>query len=441
MMRTNSTLLVAAFAVVAVCSGCGPMMGTDGGTDAGRDAGMMGTDAGPQKITGTAEAVIVQNGRFVIAGADLKAPTDSDMQLVRVQADGGLDTTFGTNGKVTLTWPTFIDPIVADAGFTIEQKTDVAYAVALQGDKLLAAGTAQSQGGRSGFFGLARFSADGVLDTTFGTGGKTEVRQNFGSLGQAIGLRSDGKIYVAGFSARGQAGDPNATDFGLVRFSADGQLDTAFGGATGVQGDFGKNEDARGIAFDGNKVLVGGGDDFAVARYNDDGSLDMSFGTLGVAKSADGIANTFRRLSDGSLLLAGSRRTSANPDFVIKLVRYTPGGQLDATFGTGGVAEIPYDQQQNAVLALELLSDGRIVAFLQGALVVNATRLSATGALDTSFGTGGTLRLPTDLNILVAGAIPASANHGVLVGNQFFFASTDAVSNNGPFVVFTSTTF
>ncbi|MFT3709894.1 MAG: hypothetical protein QM817_19870 [Archangium sp.] len=440
MIRTAQ--LVAVLAVVSIFSGCGPMTGTDGGTDGGgTDAGMMSGDAGPQKITGSAEAIIVQNGRFVIGGTSFKAMNDDDFQLVRLSADGGLDSTFGTNGKATLTWPTFIDPVVADAGFIIEQKTDQVFALTLQGDKILAAGTAQSQGGRSGFFAVARFSADGVLDTTFGTAGKTELRQNLGSLAQAVAIRSDGKIYLAGFSARGLAGDPNATDFGLVRLSADGVVDSTFGGATGVQSDFGKNEDARGIAFDGNKVLVGGGDDFAVARYNDDGSLDMSFGVLGVAKSADGVANTFTRLSDGSILLSGARRTSANSTFTIKLVRYTASGQLDGTFGTGGVAEIPYNEQQNAVLALAVLSDGRVAAFLQAALTVNATRFSATGALDTGFGTGGLTELPTSLNILVAGAIPASANHGVLVGNQFFFASTDAVSTNAPLVVFTSTTF
>ncbi len=431
--------------VVLSTFACSPMMtptdGGAGGGSAGGSAGggSSGTDAGSQKVTGSADAVLVQGGSFIVGGTDFKANNDDDFQLVRFLADGGLDTSFGTAGKVTLSWPVFIDPLVADAGFVIEQKTEQVFALAQQGSKLLAAGAVQSQGGRSGFMGVARFSADGVLDTTFGTGGKAQVRQDLGSAAQAIALRSDGKIYLGGFSTRGVAGDPNAIDFGLARFSADGVVDPTFRGMNGVKGDFGKNEDVRGIAFDGNKVLVGGGDDFAVARYNDDGTLDTTFGTNGVAKSADGIANTFRQLSDGTLLLSGIKRTSATPTFAIKLVRYTAAGQLDATFGTGGVAELAYDQQQNAVLSLEVMGDGRLVAYLQGALSVNVTRLSSAGVLETAFGTNGLRAVPVSLNILVAGAIPASANHGAIVGSEFFFAHTDAVSRNGPFVVFTST--
>lgn len=440
-LQTPPTMRTLLVSCVLLATACEPMMpAADGGTasDGGSGGGSSGVDAGPGKVTGTGDALLHQNGRFVVGGTDVKAGNDDDFQLVRFFADGGLDPSFGTSGKVTLSWPTFIDPVVADAGFVVEQKTDQVQALALQGTKLLAAGTAQSQGGRSGFTAVARFSADGVLDSTFGTGGKSEVRQGLGSMAQTIALRSDGLIYLAGFSTRDVAGAPNATDFGVVRFTADGQLDPSFGGATGVVGDFGKNEDVRGLAFEGTKVIVGGGDDFAVARYNDDGSLDQTFGTNGVAKSPDGFATTFVRLSSGALLLAGSKRTSPTPTFAIKVVRYTAMGQLDRTFGTAGVAEFPFDEQQNAVLSLEPLGDGRLMAFLQGALSVNATRLSGTGNVDSSFGTNGLLALPVSLNILVAGAIPASGNHGAVVGNQYFFAHTDAVSRNGPFVVFTA---
>lgn len=412
-----------------------PMMPADGGTSP--DAGGA-SDAGPQKITGSAEALLHVDGRFVIGGTDLKPNQDNDFQVVRVLADGGLDPSFGTNGKVTTSWPVYVDPIVADAGFVIEQKTDLVFALAAQGTKVLAAGTVQSQGGRSGFFGVARYSADGVLDTSFGTQGRVQVRQDLGSLAHAIAVRSDGKIYVAGASQRDVSGSPNAVDFGLVRLSADGALDTTFGGAEGVMRDFGKNEYARGIVFDGSKVVVGGGDDFTVARFNDDGTLDLTFGTNGVAKSPEGVANTFRALPDGTLLLSGSRRTSATPDFVIKLVRFTAAGQLDPTFGTAGVVELPFDNQQNGTLALDVMGDGRLVAAVQGIVSVSAMRLSTSGALDTAFGTNGLRPLPVPLNVLIAAAIPASPNHGMIVGDRFYFTHTDLVARNGPCVVFTS---
>ena len=53
-------------------------------------------------------------------------------------------------------------------------------------------------------FGVMRYSADGSLDTTFGQGGK--VTTDFGSDDQAHGVavQPDGKILVAGYGATGR---------------------------------------------------------------------------------------------------------------------------------------------------------------------------------------------------------------------------------------------
>lgn len=418
-MRLLLLLLVAVTA-------CGPMSsGADSGTmpDAGRDAGST-----PMRLTGTGNAIAPQNGKFLVAGADLKPSNDSDFQLVRFLADGQLDTSFGTNGKTTLSWPTYIDPVVADAGFVIEQKTDTAYAVQLQGDKIVVAGTVQSQGDMSGAFGMARYSADGVLDTTFGTGGRAQTKIGFGGPAHAMAIRSDGKIYAAGFITRGMPGT-NGANFGIARFSADGAFDATFGGAMGVEGDFGKNEDARGIAFQGLKVVVGGGDDFIVARYEDTGALDVTFGTAGIATSAGGFANNFIALPSGELLLSGSRRNGAATSWAIKLVRYTAQGQLDTTFGTGGVVEAPFDTQQTSTLVLGRMNDGRIVIAMQGLpLVVSVARFSAAGVVETTFGTAGLRGLDVPLPIL-AGMFPPSANQGVIVDDRLVLTATDTATN------------
>ncbi|MBE2252168.1 MAG: hypothetical protein IAE78_21715 [Myxococcus sp.] len=408
---------------------------TDGGptTDAGA---VVDGGATPTRLTGTGNAVLAQHGKFLVAGGDLKGGGDSDFQVGRLFADGGVDTSFGANGKVTLSWPPYINPVVADAGFVIEQKTDTAYALLLQGDKIVVGGTVQSQGDMSGFFGLARFSADGVVDPTFGTEGRAQVVLGFGGPAHALAARSDGKLYAAGFVTRGMPGT-NGTNFGIARFSADGAFDPSFGGAMGVQADFGKNEDARGIVFQGLKVLVGGGDDFIVARYQDDGALDATFGTAGVATSPGGFANSFKALPSGALLLSGSVRDGSLASWTIKLVRYTADGQLDAAFGTGGVVMAPFDNQQTSTFGLEVMSDGRIVIVTQAVgMFASVARFSAAGAVDTSFGGAGIRQLEVPLPLL-AGMYPPSANQVTLVGNTLYAINTNTTGQ--VFVLFRST--
>ena len=123
--------------------------------------------------------------------------------------DTNLDTSFGTGGKLTTAF-----------GST----TDHANAIALQSDgKIIAAGRAYI--GYSNVFALARYNTDGSLDISFGTGGK--VTTAFGTsvdYATAIALQSDGKIVVAGASSTGAY----STVFALARYNADGSLDSSF---------------------------------------------------------------------------------------------------------------------------------------------------------------------------------------------------------------------
>jgi uncharacterized delta-60 repeat protein len=418
-LMTRLTLVTLTFLGAVGCDpGTGP-------SDAGVDAGGQGGDAGPRRLNGAGQAVVPQNGRFVVAGAVSAPGGDWDLLVARYDADGGLDPTFGDGGAVITQFGTYIDPVVLDAGFLIEQKAEAAFAVTLQGTKVLVAGTAQSQGLISGAYALARYSADGQPDPTFGVDGRALVRLGLGGPAHALAVRSDGKVYVGGF-VRKLVG----TDLGLARFSADGVIDPGFGSATGVTADFGKNEDVRGLGFQGLKVLAGGGDDFAVARFNDDGSLDSTFGVAGVAKSEGGTAHNFRVLSDGRLLLSGTRRLSTtDPSWVVKLVRYTAAGALDPSFGTGGVLETALDGHQVSTTALEVLSDGRIVtqqvALTSGGNVIAAVaRFTGTGAVDTTFGTGGVLSLDVFLTIIPE-TYPLSANRSVVVGDRLYFTDVD----------------
>jgi len=181
---------------------------------------------------------------------------------VRYLSNGTIDTTFGVAGRVR-----------TDFG---DQNFDRARSAALQPDgRIVAAGFAISQNGLSQNFAVARYTSNGVLDTTFSGDGKTQI--DFGNCCQGatkVLLQSDGKIITVG----GSNGESSEDDFLLARLNPSGSLDTTFGVAGKVRTSFGDlNGGANGAAFqrDGKMVAVGfqatfGGDrwaEFALARY------------------------------------------------------------------------------------------------------------------------------------------------------------------------------
>ncbi|MCP4165513.1 MAG: hypothetical protein GY759_06420, partial [Chloroflexi bacterium] len=211
----------------------------------------------------TGYSMIVQSdGKIVVAGK-----SDNDVALARYNADGSLDTTFGSGGILTTDFGSG-----SDNGQSVTVQSD---------DKILVAG--YSWNGSDDDFALTRYNANGSLDTTFGSGGILTTDFGSGSdNGQSVTVQSDGKILVAGYSWNG-----GNTDFALTRYNTDGSLDTTFDGdgilTTGVRtgGDFGHSVT---VQSDG-KILVAGHSwnriskdfDFALTRYNANGSLDTTF--------------------------------------------------------------------------------------------------------------------------------------------------------------------
>ncbi len=247
----------------------------------------MTTDFGGTDI---ANAVVLQSdGKIVAVGQD-----SSDFALARYNADGSLDSSFGTGGKVT-----------TDFG-----GSDAALAAVLQPDgKIVAVGTSAAD------FALARYNTDGSLDTSFGTGGK--VTTDFGGTDQAWAavLQPDGKIVAAGLAS---------ADFALARYNTNGSLDTSFGTGGKVTTSFEGSDQARAVVLqpDGKIVAVGwdNGVEFALARYNTDGLLDSSFGTGGKVTTDFGGSDAALAAvlqSDGKIVAVGFANTT---DFA--LARY-----------------------------------------------------------------------------------------------------------------------
>ncbi|MFI5529403.1 calcium-binding protein [Kitasatospora sp. NPDC051853] len=285
-----------------------------------------------------ASAVAVQpDGRIVAIGTS-EVPENGCcwFTVVRYQADGRPDTTFGTGGTVVTDFGTG----GADSGL----------AVALQSD-----GKIVGAGHRGGEFALARLNADGGLDTTFGTGGT--VATGFGTIAYGLAVQPDGRIVAAGYTGF------TAFDFGLARYHANGSLDTTFGTGGTVVTDFGGYETAYDVAVqpDGRIVAAGsGGAGFGLARYQANGTLDTTFGTGGkVLQGGSGTGYSLALQPDGRLLVAGAAVGAGGSDFV--LARYAANGVLDPTFGTGGRAVTDFGGHDVAS-GVALRSDGTIVA-------------------------------------------------------------------------------
>ena len=270
-----------------------------------------------------AQTVLLQpDGRLVLVGYFFT--TSTFFALARLNADGSLDASFGTGGKV----------ITAAPG------SAVAVAGLLQPDgRIVVVGS--TTGNPS--VALARYNVDGSLDTTFGGTGVFLLPMAQPFEPRDIALQPDGKILIAGrYTA-----PSGSWDFGLLRLLSNGTLDASFDGDGIVSTDFGGYEGAYSVIVvpDGRLVLAGsrsavmfGVTDFALARYLTDGALDTTFGTGGLATGDSGaseLPDQLIRLDNGNLLVGGfTNDGGGNADFL--LARFLPDGALDTSFGTAG---------------------------------------------------------------------------------------------------------
>ncbi|HEY3498530.1 MAG TPA: delta-60 repeat domain-containing protein, partial [Polyangiaceae bacterium] len=191
-----------------------------------------------------ARAIAIQSdGKIVVAGATTGADTGLDFAVVRYLPDGSLDSSFGDGGK---------------ASVSLSDDTDGAYALLLQKDgKIVAAGAANQGSGTTGVdFALVRWNADGSLDESFGEDGS--VVTPIGSNAASDTVYALASQEVGGEERLIAAGGEG--DFALARYTADGELDASFGEGGSVSGVFGSVIGAaRALRVtDGGRVLVAG---------------------------------------------------------------------------------------------------------------------------------------------------------------------------------------
>src|SRR5437879_772843 len=129
------------------------------------------------------------------------------------------------------------------------------------------------------------------------------------------------------------------------------------------------------------------------------GSLDTSFGLTGRVVTPIGVSGDLGAValdSSGRIVVAGSTYNGTNYD--VAVVRYTTSGSLDTTFGGGGKVTTPMGTSNDEGQAVAIDSSGRIVvagySFNGTNKDVAVVRYTASGGLDTTFGSGGKVTTP-----------------------------------------------
>ncbi|HEV8564614.1 MAG TPA: delta-60 repeat domain-containing protein [Actinomycetota bacterium] len=271
---------------------------------------------------------------------------------------------------------------------------DAAFGVAVQpaDGKVVAAGRTSGGGGK---FALARYNADGTLDTSFGGDGK--VTTNFTSgddWANAVVIQTDGKIVAAG-RASGAGGK-----FALARYNTGGSLDTSFGGDGTVITNFTSGDDLIfGVAIqpaDGSIVVAGFVDDgpgskLGLARYHANGTRDTTFDvdgrvTTDLTNGPDGAYGVAIQPADGKIVAAGTA------DFQkFALARYNTDGSLDTSFSDNGTARPDFTDGSDYARSVTIQpADGKIVAVgSAGDESFALARYDTDGTPDTTFSGNG----------------------------------------------------
>ncbi|CAE78065.1 delta-60 repeat domain-containing protein [Bdellovibrio bacteriovorus] len=327
-------------------------------------------------------ALTVQaDGKILLAGyADVI--DGEDFGILRLNADGTLDTSFAGDGSWTY----------APGINNFDNLMDIT----TQPDgKILGVGL--SNEGSTSSIALVRLNSDGTPDVGFGTVGFSYLNLPSAteSEGKKIQLLANGKILVAGIAFV----SPYNQIF-VARYNSDGSLDTTFNSGSGfnILTIAGRNNDVYDLKTDSlGRIIVSGytwptGDlSGVIARLSSDGSLDTAFGGTGIvitnrSSSANDSIYSIHPLSDGSILVAGALTTAGNSNCYLS--KYTAAGAVDATFNGTGISVVDFGGS-DVCRGMDVMSDGSIMMSGNSANNFVAAKLTAAGALDASYGASG----------------------------------------------------
>ena len=294
---------------------------TDGSLDTTFGTNGFATSNSVNSAPGASNAMALQpNGSILVTGGGF---------IARYTSTGQVDTTFGTNGVAILN-SLVVTGMALQSDGKILVTTGSGTETVIETAPPVPSAIAGS---------ISRYNANGTLDTTFGVSGQASCVAS----AAAIALQSNGKIIVAGtitsglasYSYNGRIYLNNLTGFGVVRYNANGSIDTTFNPGVGLGS--------------GGGVVTGFGSSFPYS------------GAFALAIQSNGEIVVAGVAGDASFnaYIPPTQLASAS----LALARYTTTGQLDTSFGTNGAVITTVGQSNiSSVSALAIQSDGKIVA-------------------------------------------------------------------------------
>jgi uncharacterized delta-60 repeat protein len=317
------------------------------------------------------------------APIDVATIDTSDLAVTVNGAPGPPVTAVGTSSSTDGTSVTATYTITAPGG-SWDLADAGAYAVALQSGQVTDT-SGNSAPPVSVSFDVKIAPPPPAVDTSFSGG----MPVTSGFVVEAAVAEPDGKIVVAGRDTDPVSGSSHAVH---ERFNPDGTVDASFGSTGTVKSPDTVNQSAFAVVVQDDGSIVSAGTvngDFVVTRHKKDGSLDRRFGAGGETITDLGgsdVAYSLAIAADGSIVAAGSSGSS------FAFVRYLSNGRLDSTFGVGGIALVPA-AGGGVIGNLVIQDDGSIVGAGAAGGNVAVVRLTSAGALDPTFGAGGTVVL------------------------------------------------
>lgn len=390
----------------------------------------------PGSAGGVMHTIQQPDGKILVTGAAYSTATLGDFQVSRLLPDGRLDSSFGNNG-VTI--------------FDFFGQDDDCNAIALQSDgKIILGGVVYRASYTpalefTGYFGLARLTKNGKIDSTFGIKGKVftnpdTVYNDFACY--AVAVQKDDKIIAAGYGGKG----PNKQGFCAIRYTKHGVVDGMFGtGGLQIIEDGGGN--ARAIMIDSKQNILLAGSTYIfpnsevkLARLKTSGLRDSTFGTNGITftdiKEFQDGASAIAIQEDGKIVVAGGAQYDYNYSYSFA-ARYTAHGRLDTSFATKGIAIIDFGGKSCGANSVIMQTDGKIllggfnkkVVFLDNYKDNFAlARLQNNGALDSGFGVNGKAETSLYNSVIGRTVFLQPDNKILFLGSTFFNGSAVATA-------------
>ena len=313
--------------------------------------GMVVVDFGPAYESFGYDICLQDDGKILAVGSVRDLNYDNHCALCRLNPDGSMDNSFGTNGIVIMNFQSY---------------DNYTNNVLIQGEKILVGGVSYHEGDY--YLNIARFGSTGLLDATFGNNGVVTAELTMESVvisarGEMCLDAEDRILYGCYYT-----GDI-ITGFAVYRFLADGEADLSFGdlGAAITVLEDNASISAITTQYDG-KILAGGSvpNGYALARYLPDGDPDPSFGTNG-----NGIVYNYDldriyaldMQEDGLIMAAGNAYAGNGSDFCA--ARYYSGlnvGMKDGHMAKNEILITPNPFADNVKIQFKLSMEGQVKA-------------------------------------------------------------------------------